>query len=792
MADSFKLDFLSKILTLLQSAINKKKSFPNELCNLLTYEFNLSAAAIISIEENDKLSVFAKSASVDDSKLKDVSLSDELKKQIEKNTFELKTGDSNYFKISDDNLIEASFLITTSFNIDYIFIAAAESIDENDKSSKGKFKLITDLIGISLHNYFVKLQALDSTSAGESNFSKIVRDTTLQLYSPLKNVVDKAKVLSGEYLSTYQLNFVAEINSGSKFALSTIKELSEYADYESDEIKLQNQKIVFKDFVNEFVNNFNFENPAKPETLKVEIDDSVSNHLDIDAEKFKSILYNLCKLVKVISINKNIFIKISEQNKKLLFTIDSPGKGFKQFEDRLILHPFDVNNKDFYKEADITPLEMQNTLNGIELLSGDISVNRSDTGKSNFLLSISLDETTEININNKTDEAEMKESDSRNKVLVIEDDFATADMMRRYLEKWGYQPLIVNSSEETLKAVKEHSFMVIILDTELPENNSLELLKNIHANPKNKFTPVIVCSVEPENQKALMIGSVDFFEKPINYGFLVEALAHYKLNKNSKILCVDDDLPTLNLIKKSVESAGFICIAESDSSKVMNLIKDEDLDLAIIDLDMPDPNGYELIKLIKMNDKFKNLPIIIFTGKDDYKEELKNVNGLFEYLLEKKSTKIDQLIEHINGVITRLESPPTIEEVVSKEDDEIKILLAEDYKHSQIIVTRLLKKNNFENVVVVENGLEAYNLAQKEKFDIILMDMQMPIMNGFEATAKIRELTEYKDTPIIALTAFAMKGDKEKCLDAGASDYIPKPIDSKEFIKKIKQYTEAS
>jgi CheY-like chemotaxis protein len=117
--------------------------------------------------------------------------------------------------------------------------------------------------------------------------------------------------------------------------------------------------------------------------------------------------------------------------------------------------------------------------------------------------------------------------------------------------------------------------------------------------------------------------------------------------------------------------------------------------------------------------------------------------------------------------------------------------LAEDYKHSQIIVTRLLKKNNFENVIVVDNGEDALNYAKKETFDLILMDMQMPIMNGFEATESIRRLEGYKDTPIIALTAFAMKGDREKCLEAGATDYIPKPIDSKEFIEKVKYYTKS-
>ena len=139
-------------------------------------------------------------------------------------------------------------------------------------------------------------------------------------------------------------------------------------------------------------------------------------------------------------------------------------------------------------------------------------------------------------------------------------------------------------------------------------------------------------------------------------------------------------------------------------------------------------------------------------------------------------------------MINRYETPPPQEEVRAKHGV-LKILLAEDYKHSQIIVTRLLKKNGFENIVVVENGEDAVKMVKDEKFDVILMDMQMPVMNGFEATEKIRELTEYKDTPIIALTAFAMKGDREKCLESGATDYIPKPIDSKEFIDKVKYYT---
>ncbi len=287
-----------------------------------------------------------------------------------------------------------------------------------------------------------------------------------------------------------------------------------------------------------------------------------------------------------------------------------------------------------------------------------------------------------------------------------------------------------------------------------------------------------------------MMGAVEYFVKPINYNYLVEVLTHYKLRKDSNVLCVDDDVPTLNLVKQAIESVGFNAIAENVSANVMNLIRDKEIDLAIVDLDMPAPNGFELIKLIKTEKKFANLPIIIYTGKENYKEDLLKIEGLFEELLDKRSTNIEDLADTINAMINRYEVPPPVETVIQKKGG-TKILLAEDYKHSQIIVTRLLKKNSYEDIVVVENGEDAVKMATGDKFDLILMDMQMPIMNGFEATEKIRQMPEYKNIPIIALTAFAMKGDREKCLESGATDYIPKPIDSKEFIEKVKYYTNA-
>lgn len=382
-----------------------------------------------------------------------------------------------------------------------------------------------------------------------------------------------------------------------------------------------------------------------------------------------------------------------------------------------------------------------------------------------------------------------KPTDKKNKVLVVEDDYATSKLLSNYLSKWGYEPVIVNSAKQALKLIEQESFLAVLMDIVLPDMNGFEFMKMVREHPNSKHTPVIICSVEAEQQKAFMMGAVEYFVKPINYKYLVEVLTSYKLKKDSNILIVDDDIPTLNLIKGAVEQAGFNAIAEHQSSKVSNMIENLDLDLAIIDLDMPVLNGFDLIKQIKSKKQFAKLPIIIYTGKDSYQEDLKKIDGLFTELLHKSSTNIENLADTVAAMINRYDEPAAPETIKDKTDS-VKILLVEDYKHSQIIVTRLLKKNNFDSIVVVENGLQALEAVKQQKYDLILMDMQMPVMNGFEATQKIRELDDYRDTPIIALTAFAMKGDREKCLEAGATDYIPKPIDSQEFIDKVKYYTE--
>lgn len=618
-----------------------------------------------------------------------------------------------------------------------------------------------------------------------SPISEIVTEIAHELRTPINSIMGFASLLSEDNLTASQAEYVTTLKENAFNLLSLLNDLIDLSKLEEKKSKDTISEVNLRSFVQDIVSLFSAKINKEELDFIVNFESNIPQAVKLDSQKLRYILINLLTYSLRLTGKGKITIQVSQKDpKKINFKLTDTSTGLTSGKLKDIYTPSIISELGNPKIGYITGLGLTLTKRYIEYLNGNLDIT-SSVGKGviyNFTIGVETLSTIEKQISG------LPKPDKKNNVLIIEDDYATSKLLSNYLNKWGYAPVVVNSGEQALKAVEKETFLAILMDIVLPDINGLELLKTLRTHSNTKNTPVVVCSVEAEQQKAFLMGAVEYFVKPINYNYLVEVLTSYKLKKDSKVLIVDDDVPTLKLMKEAVSNLGFNAIAESHSSKVISLIEDVSLDLAIIDLDMPEINGFDLIKEIKSDPKFSSLPVIIYTGKENYQDDIKKIDGLFEYLLEKKSTNIEDLAGTISAMINRYEEPSSPEELLTK-NDVIKILLVEDYKHSQIIVTRLLKKNDFENIVVVENGAEALKEVKNQKYDLILMDMQMPIMNGFVATEKIRELPEYNDTPIIALTAFAMKGDREKCIDAGATDYISKPIDSKEFIEKVKYYT---
>ncbi len=775
-----KANLLIKYNELVSRAKDGSGNFVNELSNFIVKEFGYQAIVFFKTANENSFQVLGKSSTAK----KNYLIGSEFKCRV------CKAADSSSKNFHSDSKCEIQiseylvYEICSKFSIgnnDSILLKVAKKTSFN-QSDLDYLAEVIEFVKFVLKIWIAakggRIDAIDKS------FQEIVSETALGLRNPANSIIGFISILNEDNLTSSQAEYVTTIKKHAQDLLASINDLYDLTKYESNKLQTNARSVDLEKLLHEILDALSTKTDDIDYNIKLSKD--LNKTIITDMQKLRYVLQNIIMTAGAISTAGPVKIELEQIGEnKIQFSINSK-KDFVDVRDNFnIFKPFECNQIDSLKNTNITGLSFTLAKKYVNMLGGDISFSSNSTNGFNFVFTIEGEKMSQL----ESTLSSLPKPDKNNKVLVIEDDYPTAKLLNNYLSKWGYEPVIVNTEDQTFEKIEKELYLAVILDIDLPNTNGLELLKKINEHPNTKNTPVIISAVESEEQKAYMMGAVEYFIKPINYNYLVEVLTSYKLRKDSKILCVDDDVPTLNLLKQAVETAGFNAVAENVSANVMDLIKDQDIDLAIIDLDMPHPNGFELIKLIKSEQKFSNLPIIIYTGKENYQEDLKQVDGLFEDLLSKKSTNIEDLQDVINSMINRYETPPPAEEVIEKADDVVKILLAEDYKHSQIIVTRLLKKNSFENIVVVDNGEDALNYAKKEKFSLILMDMQMPIMNGFEATENIRRLEGYKDTPIIALTAFAMKGDREKCIEAGATDYIPKPIDSKEFIEKVKYYT---
>ncbi len=775
-----KFELIIKLNELANRSAKGEASFPDELCNFLCDEFDLSALVIFELKDDKQLELFGKSSSSKKNFKTDSNhICNSCPAITNREYSKLSFNSDCSIQVSDFITYEACTVLTLNSS-EKVLIKLGKK-NAFTQSEKDQIENSLQIVSLLIHAW---KEAKSISSKPSVGFSHVVQETARELKSNSNSIIGFLSYLLNENPTSSQQEYISSIKKNAQSILLNINDLNELAKIDKNNLTANLKRIELNSLINEIVENFRSRLGSRKITFNVGIDYGLLRPIELDEQKLKYIITMLLFVSTTLTEQGEISVKISiDKNKKLRFEISDSGTQLDNSTISSFFEPFVISHKSEFKSTNITGLSLTLVKSFVNYLGGEITASKNEKGNT-FIFTISGDVMPDF----ESTLSQLPKPSTKNKVLVIEDDYATSKLLSNYLNKWGYDPTIVSTESQAFSVIEKEPLLAVILDIELPTSNGLEMLKKLHDHPKTKGIPVIVCSVEPEQQKAFLMGAVEYFIKPINYNYLVEVLTSYKLRKNSNVLCVDDDLPTLNLVKQAIEQAGFVPIAINISSAVMDLIKDKDIDLAIVDLDMPTPNGFELIKLIKSEKRFAKLPIIIYTGKENYQEDLKQIEGLFEDLLDKRSTNIEDLAETINAMINRYETPPPAADVMKSEGG-LKILLAEDYKHSQIIVTRLLKKNGFESIVVVENGEDAFKMARDQKFDLILMDMQMPIMNGFEATEKIREIASYKDTPIIALTAFAMKGDREKCIEAGATDYIPKPIDSKEFIDKVKYYT---
>ena len=373
-------------------------------------------------------------------------------------------------------------------------------------------------------------------------------------------------------------------------------------------------------------------------------------------------------------------------------------------------------------------------------------------------------------------------------ILVVEDDINFGKIMLDKAHEMDLKAVVATNFGEVFDLTNKYNPIAITLDVKLPDASGWRILDLFKNDINFRHIPVHLISGEENNLLAMQRGARSFQLKPLSteaLNTLFTDIVEYNKRKTKRLLVVEDNEIDSSQVAKILDNGDLIDIQITDSGlKALDLIKDNEYDGIIVDFVLPDIDGLKFVTEVSALKKMQMTPLIIYSAKEFAPREKMKLKQHANRILLKDVNSLDLLLEetvmllHLNHKDLLPEKRKLIENLRSKNDvlANKKVLVVDDDVRNLFALTTAFEKYNIQTITA-ESGQEAMNiLSDKGDIDMVLMDIMMPEMDGYETTQKIRREHKNNALPIIAVTAKAMKGDREKCIEAGASDYITKPL----------------
>jgi CheY-like chemotaxis protein len=373
-------------------------------------------------------------------------------------------------------------------------------------------------------------------------------------------------------------------------------------------------------------------------------------------------------------------------------------------------------------------------------------------------------------------------------LLVIEDDESFAGILAATAREAGFKVVIATRGDTGLALAAQLRPSAITLDVHLPVQDGWTVLDRLKRNPLTRHIPVNVISVLERDHKGAALGAFAYLEKPVTKDALDGAFSHLRdfVDRSIRmLLLVEDNATEQSAIASAVRDMGEVELtAVASAEDALAALEERSFDCMVVDLVLPGLDGVSLIADLKHRDQFRDLPIIVFTGKDlDPDEERKLKRFASSIVMKSGLASFEELAQKTNLFLHQVASAGTSESLGG-----ITILVVDDDVRNIFALSSSLESHGAA-IVYAQDGhscLEA--LSRNEAVDVILMDIMMPHMDGYETMAAIRRDARYAEIPIIALTANALKEDRQRCVDAGASDYLAKPVDLGALIECVRRW----
>ncbi len=688
-----------------------------------------------------------------------------------------------------------------------------------------------------------KAEQLALTSKYKSQF---LANMSHELRTPLNSLLILSRQLADNAegnLSDKQIRYADTIRQAGTDLMTLINEILDLAKIESGTMAVEIGQVRFgnlRDYVDQ-----TFRQVAEEKGLQfaVELDQDLPPWVDTDDMRLRQVLRNLLSNAMKFTERGRVQLRISRTAPDVLaFAVSDTGIGIPKDKQRLIFEAFQQADGSTSRKYGGTGLGLAISREIAGLLGGDLRVESNPGQGSTFTLFLPTvykaqgregrtlqqarvaaaaqaaletggqlitapDHITQpvaipsepmiSNISRSVpdDYDELEPGDRV--LLVIEDDVTFAMTLLEMGRQSGFKGVVATSGAQALELARTVKPDAVTLDLRLPDIDGWVLLDRLKHDPATRHIPVHVISGMDEERRSLQSGALAYSQKPITEEGLksgLDGIKEFAERRVKQLLVVEDDPVQSQAITELIGDGDVHTTTVSSGEGALQSLEDMTYDCVVMDLRLPGMSGFELIERIKADPRHRRLPVIVYTGRELTDEDKARLHGLAQTVIIKDVTTMERLLDETALFLHRVEAnlPERKQRVLrrlAKSDPQLAerhVLVVDDDLRNIFALTSLLEGHKM-NVQYAENGRRALTkLEENPDIDVVLMDIMMPEMDGYEALRKIREKPEWKDLPVIALTAKAMKGDREKCLEAGASDYITKPVDADQLLSLLR------
>jgi CheY-like chemotaxis protein len=382
-------------------------------------------------------------------------------------------------------------------------------------------------------------------------------------------------------------------------------------------------------------------------------------------------------------------------------------------------------------------------------------------------------------------------------VLIVEDDERFAKTLLDFAREKNFKGIVTYRGDSALSLARDYLPSAIMLDIDLPDIDGLTVLDRLKRDPSTRHIPVHVLSALRERERALRQGAISYINKPVSREALQEEfkrIQKFLMGGKRSLLVVEDDMAQRESIVSLIGDADVHIVTVETGAAAMTALSEHQFDCMVLDLTLPDISGFDLLDQIGKLPQLRDLPIVIYTAKELSRKDVTKLKRYAKTIVVKDARSPERLLDETALFLHR--SQASLPDAQRKMLEEIhaldgglagrKVLIVDDDLRNIFALSSLLERQQMQ-VLFAENGRDGIEVLEKDPtIEIVLMDIMMPEMDGYDTMRAIRRIPKFKSLPIITLTAKAMKGDRDKCIAAGASDYITKPVDVAQLLSMMR------